>query len=121
MNCFHLFAKNLLDYKLENEFDIIYASGILQYIPKEEREKILRHYKERTLLGGINIMNVFVEKPFIAVPPDWEEKEYFWKTGELFYYYNDWKMERLEEYVFDCNSGGGGHQHCMDVMIARKP
>ena len=65
-------------------------------------------------------MNVFVEKPFIPTPPDWEEKEYFWKTGELFCYYNDWKMERMEEYVFDCDSSGVCHQHCMDVMIAGK-
>ena len=24
----------------------------------------------------------------------------------------------MEEFVFDCNSGGVAHQHCMDVMIA---
>ncbi len=65
-------------------------------------------------------MNVFVEKPYLPAPPDWEEKEYFWRTGELFYHYSDWKMERMEEYVFDCDSGGARHQHCMDVMIARR-
>lgn len=42
-------------------------------------------------------------------------------TGELFYHYSDWKMERMEEYVFDCDSGGARHQHCMDVMIGRRP
>lgn len=115
------FRADLLDYKLENKFDIIYASGTLQYIPPEKRGEILRHYKEHTAPGGIHIMNVFVEKPYLPSPPDWEEeKEYFWKTGELFYYYNNWKMERMEEYVFDCDSSGVQHQHCMDVMIAVK-
>ncbi len=129
----NFFRADLLDYRLENEFniindtgidivyDVVYASGTLQYIPPEKRAEILEHYKEHTAPGGIHIMNVFVEKPYLPAPPDWEaEKEFFWKTGELFYYYNDWKMERMEEYVFDCDSSGVRHQHCMDVMIARK-
>ena len=27
--------------------------------------------------------------------------------------------KKIEEVVFDCNSGGVPHQHCMDIMIAR--
>lgn len=117
----NFFRADLLDYRLENEFDIIYASGTLQYIPQKERMKILCHYKEHTAPGGIHIMNVFVEKPYLPMPPDWEEdREFFWKTGELFYCYSNWKMERMEEYVFDCGSSGVWHRHCMDVMIARR-
>lgn len=124
----NFFRADLLDYRMENGshvangsgYDIVFASGSLQYIPPEKRAEILRHYKEHTAPGGIHVMNVFVEKPYLPTPPDWEEKEYFWKTGELFYHYSDWKMERMEEYVFDCDSGGARHQHCMDVMIGRR-
>ncbi|MBP3475699.1 MAG: hypothetical protein J6K48_05210 [Lachnospiraceae bacterium] len=34
--------------------------------------------------------------------------------------YHDWKIELLEEVIFDCDSSGVPHQHCMDVVIAGK-
>ena len=71
-------------------------------------------------MDGIHILNVFVRKPFIETAPDWEDTEYFWKSGELLQYYHDWKIEMLEEIIFDCDSSGVPHQHCMDVVIARK-
>jgi len=39
---------------------------------------------------------------------------------ELFMHYHDWKLHKEEEIIFDCNSGGIPHQHCMDIMIAEK-
>lgn len=116
----NFFRADLLDYRPQNEFDIVYASGVLQYIPEKDRAQVLRRYREHTAPGGMHVMNVFVEKPYLPAPPDWEEKEYFWKTGELFYHYSDWRMERMEEYAFDCDSGGVRHRHCMDVMMAVK-
>lgn len=41
-------------------------------------------------------------------------------SGELFALYGDWRFEHMEEKIFDCNSSGVPHQHCMDVMVARK-
>lgn len=114
------FKADMLDYRLENEFDIIYSSGALQYLPEVRRQDVIDNMKEHTARGGIHVLNVFVEKPFLALPPDWEDTEYAWKTGELFGYYHDWKFEFMEEKIFDCNSGGVLHKHCMDVMIARK-
>lgn len=114
------FQADVLEYKPEQKYDIIYASGLLQYIPKKEKAAVLNHLKEHTAEGGLNIFNVFVEKPFIEQASDWEANEHFWKSGELFGYYHDWKMEIIEEVIFDCNSGGIPHKHCMDVMIARK-
>ena len=64
-------------------------------------------------------MNVFVPKPFIAPPPE-KEENYDWYSGELFALYRDWRFEHLEEKIFDCNSSGIPHQHCMDVMVAKK-
>ena len=43
-----------------------------------------------------------------------------WNSGELFMLYHDWKLHKTEEIIFNCNSGGIPHQHCMDIMIAEK-
>ena len=114
------FCADLLDYKVENYFDVIYASGVLQYIPQDKRKKTIDNLKKHTNADGIHILNVFVEKPFIETAPDWEDTEFFWQSGELLQYYHDWKTELLEEIIFDCNSSGVLHQHCMDVVIMRK-
>ncbi len=34
--------------------------------------------------------------------------------------YYDWKMRKTEEIIFNCNSGGIPHQHCMDILIAER-
>lgn len=93
------FCANLLDYKVENDFDVIYASGVLQYISQDKRQKTINNLKDHTNADGIHILNVFVEKPFIETVPDWEDTEYFWKSGELLQYYHDWKIEMLEEII----------------------
>ena len=114
------FQADVCSYKPETEFDIIFSSGVLQYIPPQKRKGVLEDLKEHTAPDGIHVMNVFVKKPFIKDAPDWEEKEFYWHTGELFSYYSDWKFEVMQENIFDCNSSGIKHQHCMDVMMARK-
>ena len=111
---------DLLNYQPESTFDIVFSSGVLQYIPPAERRRVLEGYKAHTAVGGIHVLNVFVDKPFLPVPPDWEEEEAFWSSGELLSCYADWKVEQLEERIFDCDSSGIPHQHCMDVLIARK-
>lgn len=85
------------------------------------RAEFIAEAKAATQVNGIHILNVFVEKPFLETPPDWEtDREYFWETGELFRYYHDWKIEKMEEQIFDCTSSGIPHRHCMDVLVARK-
>ena len=118
------FPGNLLDFRMyfwqEKDFDILYSSGVLQYIPSQNRRDVIENLKVHTAPGGIHVLNVFVQKPFVPTPPDWEAHEYFWYSGELMGYYHDWKFEYLEEKIFDCDSSGIPHQHCMDVLIARK-
>ena len=114
------FEADVMEYKLERDYDVIYASGLLQYILPKERARVIDNWKKHTNKNGIHLLNVFVEKPFIETAPDWEETEYFWKSGELLQYYHDWKIELVEEIIFDCNSSGIMHRHCMDVVMARK-
>jgi len=74
------FQADLLNYQPESTFDIVFSSGVLQYIPRAERRRVLEGYKAHTAVGGIHVLNVFVDKPFLPVPPDWEEGEDFWSS-----------------------------------------
>ena len=78
------------------------------------------HFILRQFLNGIHAINVFVDKPFVEVPPDKDANRFRWHSGELFMLYHDWKMHKIEEIIFNCNSGGFPHQHCMDIMIAER-
>ncbi len=111
------------DYRLEIDYDIIFSSGVFHYIPMELRKRVIDNLKTHTANDGINVINVFVKKPFIPNPPDMEERELMagdWKSGELFTYYHDWMLHKMEERIFDCTSGGKHHKHCMNVLISQK-
>ncbi len=114
------FQADINQYQLGSTYDVVFASGVLQYITEDKRSDIISMLKEHTNRNGIHVLNVFVEKPFLDVPPDWEKKEFFWNSGELMNYYHDWKIETVEEIIFECDSSGIAHKHCMDVLIARK-
>lgn len=120
----NLFKSDICDFRLKMDFDIIFSSGVFHYIPLEKRKNVIDSLKMHTTDHGINVLNVFVKKPFISSPPDIEESEIDagdWKSGELFMYYHDWLFKKNEEIIFECNSSGIPHRHCMDVLIAEKP
>ena len=117
------FKADLFDYRPDTEYDIIFSSGVLHFIPPNDREELCNSLKAHTTDIGINALNVFVKKPFIKRAPDStrdEEKRRPWKSGELFGYYHDWLFHTCREEIFDCNSGGIPHKHCMDTLIAQK-
>lgn len=118
-----LFRADLFDYRPDTEYDIIFSSGVLHFVPGQQRKDLCDSLKGHTADNGINAMNVFVEKPFITRAPDStrdESKRHPWRSGELFGYYHDWLFHVCREEVFDCNSGGKPHKHCMDTLIAQK-
>lgn len=90
-------------------------------ITPNRRERFIQNLKEHTAMNGIHAINVFVKKPFIEDAPDSEEAELRnepWYSGELMRYYHDWIFNKYEEEIFDCNSGGIPHKHCMNRMVA---
>lgn len=111
---------SLNEFSLTEMFDVVYSSGTLTYISPPLRQEKFTNYKEHTNVGGLNVFNVFVEKPFIETAPDWGTDEYFYRSGDLLSFYWDWEIISFEEVIFDCNSSGVPHKHAMDVMIARK-
>ena len=116
----NFFTADVLDFIPECEFDIIYTSGGLLYFSPPRRREMIGEYKKKTAPGGINAMNTFAEKPFIPRAPDSEDSEHYWTSGELFSYYHDWYFHTCTELVFDCDSSGTPHKHCMNVLIAEK-
>lgn len=114
------FKADLFDYRPDAEYDIIFSSGVLHFLPQTERKEICDSLKAHTADNGINALNVFVQKPFISRAPDSTKEEHLWYSGELFGYYHDWLFHSCQEEIFDCNSGGTPHKHCMDTLIAQK-
>ncbi len=119
----NFFKADLFDYRPDSEYDIVFSSGVLHFIRQTERKELFDSLKAHTADSGINALNVFVKKPFIEPAPDQtkeEEKGQPWHSGELFGYYHDWIFHTCSEEIFDCNSGGIPHKHCMDTLIAQK-
>jgi tellurite methyltransferase len=115
-----VFKADILDFRLSTNFDILFSSGVLHYIKPEYRQEIFVNYKNYTNMNGMHFLNVFVQKPFIAPPPENEPNAYEWKSGELSTHYHDWLVESSPEVIFDCNSSGIPHQHAMSKIITKK-
>lgn len=112
--------RNMIDYEMADNYDVIYSMGALQFLPVGKRQKHFADYKQHTCIGGLNAHLVFVEKPFIAIAPDWEKNEFFYRSGELAGYYYDWQIIYCDEQIIDCTSGNSPYQHAVSSIIAKK-
>ena len=101
-------------------YDIVSSTGTVQYLFEENKKIFFEKINKITNVNGIVFFNVFVEKPFLELPPDWDIEEKMWKSGELFTFFPDWKIHRIDEIIFEDNSGGIPHFHCMDTIICEK-
>lgn len=115
-----VFEADLLRFRVQESFDIIFSTGVFHYIPPELRTEIVSNYMDHTAHFGLNVFSAFVEKPFIPKPPDAESIANHWKSGELFTHYHEWRIEYCAEEIFDCNSSGIPHRHATNRIIARK-
>jgi len=116
----NIFKANLWHFRLTENYDILYSSGVFEYIKPEIRSEIMENYKAHVNDGGLVAFHTFVKKPFIERKPDRQRDSYAWKSGELFTYFHDWYIENCCEYIFDCNSSGVPHKHAANRLFARK-
>ncbi|RKZ03559.1 XRE family transcriptional regulator, partial [Candidatus Fermentibacteria bacterium] len=114
------FVADINEFRLTESYDVLFSTGVLQYVPPEQRKDLFLNYRNFTSPGGLNVFSVFVKKPFIEKAPDAEKAAFKWISGELFTYYHDWKIEYCNEDIFDCMSSGVQHQHAVNRIIARK-
>lgn len=115
-----VFQADINEYRLSEEFHVLFSTGVLHYIPKDLRPEIFENYRDFTSPNGLNVFSVFVKKPFIPKAPDSEATARRWISGELFTYYQDWRIEYCTEEIFDCMSSGVPHQHAVNRIVARK-
>jgi tellurite methyltransferase len=115
-----VFKADILDYRLDTSFDILFSSGVLHYIKPDLRNEIFGNYKQFTNTNGVHVFNVFVDKPFIDPAPEKEPTSCKWISGELLTHYHDWLIQECSEVIFDCNSSGIPHKHAMNKIIAQK-
>ncbi|MDY7077160.1 MAG: methyltransferase domain-containing protein [Chloroflexota bacterium] len=111
---------DIVDYQLKDTYDVIFSTGTLQYLPPEVRSQRFQDYKDCTSPDGINVLGVFVRKPFIPRAPDAEETDFPYQSGELMSYYWDWEILYCTEEIFDCKSSGVPHKHAVNRIIARR-
>jgi tellurite methyltransferase len=116
----NVFQADVNEYRLSDEFDVLFSTGVLHCIPEGLRAEVFENYKSFTSPNGLNVFSVFVKKPFIAKAPDSEATAQRWISGELFTYYHDWRIEYCTEEIFDCMSSGVPHQHAVNRIVARK-
>lgn len=119
----NFFQADINEYELNDEYDIIFSSGVFHYLTPNRRKTFIQSLKEHTTVKGIHALNVFVKKPFIETAPDSEESELRnepWYSGELMQHYHDWMFHKYEEDIWNCNSGGIPHKHCTNRMITEK-
>ena len=113
------FVADINDFDIEDKFDIVYSTGTIQYLFDNNIDSFFEKIKSIVNVGGYVYFNVFVDKPFLELPPDWDKEEKMWKTGDLFKHFADWEICKMEEIIFEDNSGGVKHYHCMDTVIAK--
>jgi tellurite methyltransferase len=116
----NVFCADMNDFRVADEYDIVFSTGVLHWTPPDRRQEIFDEYKRHTVNGGLNLWNAFVQKPFIEPAPDLKPGFVDFHTGELFGYYSDWYIHKMQELVYDCDSRGTRHQHCLDILIAER-
>jgi len=112
------FQADIHEYRLQDFYDVIYASGALHYIPPSLREEILSNYKRFTTAGGLHAFTVPIYKPFLPKDPQADELEHDWRSGEILTHYYDWKIEFFTEEILDDKSG---YKFPVNRLIAREP
>ena len=65
---------------IDGSFDIVYSTGTIQYLFEPNKAAFFDKIRQITRPGGIVFFNVFVDKPFLSLPPDWDIGERLWKT-----------------------------------------
>ena len=99
------FVADINDYDLTQPFDVLFSTGVLQYVPAERRKALFANYRAYTSPGGSHVFSVFVKVPFIGPRlPTRKRPPTRRISGGLSTYYHDWRIPFCTEEVFDCLS-----------------
>jgi tellurite methyltransferase len=115
-----LFQADVNDFVPDDDYDLIFSSGTIQYLLPHKRKFFIDALKARTLKNGLNVLHTFVSKPYVKIAPDAESNEHLWSSGELLTYYSDWQTEAFIEEIKPCNSSGVLHEHAHNRIWSRQ-
>jgi tellurite methyltransferase len=114
------FVADMREYEFPGKFDLIFSMGCLQFVTRQEWQKIIRRMQDATLPGGYNVIGILTD----AKPEPEDIKGFMrglFKEGELFELYAGWEIIQQVSYQFrDLHLGGFVHEHAANEIIARK-
>lgn len=112
--------QDMQDYVFKNMHDLIVAHGCLHLIERERWAYLIKQMKSHTSMGGYNVIAVFTD----AIPPPPDLAEFtvgLFKEGELFEFYQDWRIILQQNYVLeDEHPDGLKHRHHVNKIVAQR-
>ena len=113
-------VQNMREYTFRDTYDLIVAHGCLHLIERECWMSLLDKIKTHTNPEGYNVIAVFTDK----IPPPDDIKEFtvgLFHEGELFQFYEGWRIMLQESYEFDDEHPGSlKHRHAANKLVAQK-
>lgn len=117
-------VQDIVEFPLDEEYDLIMAHGVLYYLENPVWRAILEKAKKQTRPGGYNIFTIFVyndEYPCVAEIEAARYKNSF-RSKELQEFYLDWIELRFDQYVkWDAHPGIPLHYHPIEKLVSQKP
>lgn len=107
---------DLENYDLNENYDIIIATGFFHFLKKEKSLNLIENCKKHTNQKGINVFEVMIE----GDPSQQEDSQgYYFPKNKLKEIYSEWEIEYYEEYEdYDKEEGWNNK---LAVIIAIKP
>jgi len=116
-----LICASIENYIPTQNFDIVFCDSMLHLVPPDCRLRLLNACKTLTPPGGLHLINVPVQKPFLPQPPQ-SQKTYPWRSGELFSIYHDWQiLEGAETEPMGEPHSRSNIKQIYNYIVARKP
>ena len=113
-------VENLCEFKFVKQYKLIMSFGTLHFVRKEDWIKFILKAKEATVVGGINIIQLFTD----TVPASSDIAPYaigLAKDGEIKELYSDWEIISFKSYVFeDEHPNVPKHLHASNKIVARR-
>jgi tellurite methyltransferase len=98
-------------------FDLVYSSGVIHYLPRRQRSRLLPRLKGLTPRGGHHAHVVFTDRRIYV--EQGEQIDYF-APGELSRAYADWLILHCEPALIRCAQDGTPHRHSVEQFLARE-
>lgn len=120
LNNLNAFVKDVTDYDFNNTYDLIISHGLFHFIEREKWLNIIHRMKEKTIIGGYNIVTVFTNE--VEIPEDLKPfVKGIFHEGELKDLYVDWSTELYRSYKFeDEHDNNIRHCHAVNKIVTKK-